>query len=766
MLSDLKKPAPARIRKAFVFSALTAALLAVMTCAASLLSAKSPAATLVAVSVSPANTSVKLEGSTQFSATGRFSDGSTRDITTSVVWSSSATTTATVESVGQGKPGLATAVGAGSARITAALRGVSGVAMITVMNSVRLTSIAVAPSSATISVGGTEQFTATGNYSDGTKRDITASATWTSSANLTAKVQTAGQSSPGLVTGISAGSATITAASSGISDSTIVKISRGGTLTSITLSPSNPALTVGATLQMSATGNYTDGTTKDLTSTATWTSSASGVATVESAGQAAAGLAKGISLGSATITATSGTISGKTTLSVTNLSLLSVFVSPASSTIAPSSSQQFKANANYSDGSSQDVTSSAAWTSSNTRIATVQSSGQSDPGDASAVSNGSTSITAVFQGQTGTSNLTVSSVATSTPIPLMDMTTPSQTYLGFAGGLYENSSDSVPSDHDAAGKTIAATIQPLNASGSPSANGKIVLTSIGMSNAADEFGEFLIDSAANSAVNHSTLVIANGAKGGITACYWTAAEGPPPCSVNEENQFDRVRDEVLTPLGLTEDQVQAVWIKEANGGPGVEGCGTNGASPCNSLCDPSVAGCLNTTTNTEAYRYEMQLGQILRAAKTRWPNLKVAFLASRIYAGYATIDLNPEPYAYEYGFSVKWLIEAQVNQVRTGAVDPTAGNLTYSNNSAPWVAWGPYIWAYGSTPRSDGLIWCDGQAAAPCSGELDYRKDGTHPNGTGQSKVAEGKAGQNPTQNLMYFFLNSPYTKAWFAAAK
>jgi hypothetical protein len=348
----------------------------------------------------------------------------------------------------------------------------------------------------------------------------------------------------------------------------------------------------------------------------------------------------------------------------------------------------------------------------------------------------------------------------------MDMTSASQTYLGFAGGLYENNSDSVPSDHDVAGQAIAATIQPLNASGSPSANGKIVFTSIGMSNAADEFGEFVIDAAANTAINHTTLVIANGAKGGITACYWTAAEGSPACSANEENQFDRVRDTVLTPLGVTEQQVQAVWIKEANGGPGVEGCGSNGASPCNSLCNPSTPGCSNTTTTTEAYRYEMQLGEILRAAKQRWPNLKVAFLTSRIYAGYATIDLNPEPYAYEYGYSVKWLIEAQINQVRTGAVDPTAGSLSYSDNTAPWVVWGPYIWANGPNPRSDGLIWCNGQTAAPCSGEVDYRKDGTHPDGEGQSKVAEGKAGQDPTQNLTYVFLNSPYSKAWFAAAK
>jgi hypothetical protein len=769
MFSDLQRFASVRIKKALVLCAVSSTVLAIMICGTAARSAPAPSSsTLVTLSVSPSNTSVKVNSTEQFKATGRFSDGSSKDMTTSVIWSSSSSATATIQSAGHGKPGLATAVATGSARITAALHGVSGNATLTVTTNVRLTSIVVTPPSATINVGGTQQLAATGNYSDGSTRDLTASATWTSSSNAIAKVQSAGQSSPGLVTGLTAGSATITAAFGTVSDSSTVKVSRGGggTLTSIAVDPSNPTLTIGATQQMSATGNYSDGSTRDLTNSATWTSSASGVATVESVGQALPGLAKGISLGSATVTATSGSVSGRTTLSVANLTLLSVFVSPASATIAPGNSEQFKASANYSDGSSQDVTTSATWTSSNTRVATVQSAGQADPGDTSAVTNGTASIKAVFKGQTGTATLTVSNVSSSVPIPLMDMTSASQTYLGFAGGLYENNSDSVPSDHDTAGQAIAATIQPLNASGSPSANGKIVFTSIGMSNAADEFGEFVIDAAANTAINHTTLVIANGAKGGITACYWTAAEGSPACSANEENQFDRVRDTVLTPLGVTEQQVQAVWIKEANGGPGVEGCGSNGASPCNSLCNPSTPGCSNTTTTTEAYRYEMQLGEILRAAKQRWPNLKVAFLTSRIYAGYATIDLNPEPYAYEYGYSVKWLIEAQINQVRTGAVDPTAGSLSYSDNTAPWVVWGPYIWANGPNPRSDGLIWCNGQTAAPCSGEVDYRKDGTHPDGEGQSKVAEGKAGQDPTQNLTYVFLNSPYSKAWFAAAK
>jgi hypothetical protein len=537
------------------------------------------------------------------------------------------------------------------------------------------------------------------------------------------------------------------------------------TLSSITVTPPNPSIAPGATQQFQATGNYSDGSTKSLTSSVTWTSSSSGAATIENSGQPSPGLATAVATGSSTISAASGSVTGTTGLSVSNATLSSIFISPASSTISVGGSTQFTANGNFSDGTTQNITATAAWSSSNMSIVSVETTGQSNPGDASGVAAGSATVTATSQGVSQLAAVTVSSSTNTTAMPLMDMTNPSQNYLSFAGGLYENSTDAVPTDHDAAGQTIAATIQPLDANGNPSASGKVVLASIGMSNAADEFGQFKLTALSNQSVNQTTLVIANGAKGGITACYWTVAEGAPPCGADTANQYDRVLSDVLSPLGVTERQVQAVWLKEANGGPGVAGCGSGGSLPCNSLCDPGNAGCSNTATTTEALRYEEQLGDILRAAKSRWPNLKVAFLTSRIYAGYATDDLNPEPYAYEYGFSVKWLVEAQILQVRNGTVDPVAGDLGYSNGTAPWVAWGPYIWAAGDTPRSDGLIWCNGQPSAPCNGEVDYQTDGTHPDSLGQAKVAYGANTPKSVMNLLDFFLQSPYTKAWFASS-
>ncbi len=306
--------------------------------------------------------------------------------------------------------------------------------------------------------------------------------------------------------------------------------------------------------------------------------------------------------------------------------------------------------------------------------------------------------------------------------PLTDMG--AATYLGFGGGLYENGTNNIPADHAAIGAAHAAAVRPLDASGSPSANGKIVLLSIGMSNTTQEWcsassappcdAYTLMGQAALSAsVNHTSLVIVNGAAGSQTASTWDS-----PTDAN----YDRVRDTRLTSAGVSEQQVQAVWLKVAD------------AAPMVSL--PSAS--------SDAYGLETFMGDIVRALKTRYPHLQLVFTSSRIYAGYASTTLNPEPYAYESGFSVKWLIQAQIDQSRNAGVvvDARAGDLSLAAG-APWIAWGPYLWADGTTPRSDGLTWQAG----------DFVADGTHPATSGRTKVAN---------MLMSLFLNSPYSHCWF----
>lgn len=312
------------------------------------------------------------------------------------------------------------------------------------------------------------------------------------------------------------------------------------------------------------------------------------------------------------------------------------------------------------------------------------------------------------------------------PVSLIDLTTGS--YLGFSGGLYPNGTNAPPAAHDSVGRARARAIQPLDTSGAPAAAGKIVLLSVGMSNTTQEFcaggstpnactsWSFMGQAAADPTINHATLVLVNGARGGQDARTWATAAAA---------NYDTVRLNRLAPLGLTERQVQIVWLKEAD------------AAPTISL----------PASQADAYQLESLLGAIGRALKTRYPNVQQVFLSSRIYAGYATTALNPEPFAYESGFAVKWLVAAQIQQMQSGgtATDSVAGDLNYNNSSAPWMAWGPYLWANGLNARSDGLTW----AAS------DFVSDGTHPSQSGQTKVGT---------LLRTFFTTSPYTRCWFVA--
>jgi hypothetical protein len=174
-----------------------------------------------------------------------------------------------------------------------------------------------------------------------------------------------------------------------------------------------------------------------------------------------------------------------------------------------------------------------------------------------------------------------------------------------------------------------------------------------------------------------------------------------------------VVDQRLKTAGVTREQVQIAWIKQADAGP------TQGF--------PKYAQTLRD-----------ELRQIVIAMKVRFPNLKMVYLSSRTYGGYATTALNPEPYAFESGFSVKWLIEEQLKGDKELNFDPKKGAV-----KAPWLSWGPYLWANGTTKNSEGLSY----------EESDYGGDGTHPSQAGQKKVAE---------HMLKFFKSDPTTKSWF----
>jgi hypothetical protein len=279
-------------------------------------------------------------------------------------------------------------------------------------------------------------------------------------------------------------------------------------------------------------------------------------------------------------------------------------------------------------------------------------------------------------------------------------------YKGFPGGLYPEGRNERPAAHEAAGLKLATAVRPLDGEGKAAPDGKIVLLSVGMSNTTQEFSAFKRLADADGDKNpHLTIV--DGAQGGMTAFRIMDPES------DSGRKFWGTVDQRLENAGATRAQVQAAWIKEADAGPR-EGF-------------PQYARTL-----------QGELGRIVRLMKGRFPNLKLVYLSSRTYGGYAKTLLNPEPYAYESGYSVKWLIEQQIKGEASLNYDPEKGAV-----KAPWLSWGPYLWANGTTKRADGFSY----------EESDFGGDGTHPSAAGQRKVAE---------LLLKFFKEDATTKKWF----
>jgi uncharacterized protein YjdB len=255
------------------------------------------------IALSPNVASVAPGATQQFTATATYSNGSTQNVTATVAWSSSATSVATINA------GLATAVAGGPTTITASLSGVSGTAALTVTPAApTLSSIAVAPTTPAVVAGATQQFTATGTYSDGSMQNVTDTATWSSSATTVATINAAG-----LATAVAAGSTAISASLSGVTGTTTLTVTASTkTLSSIAVTPANPSFAAGSTQQFTATATYSDASTANVTSTATWTSSSTAVATINSSG-----LATGVAAGSTTISAALNSVTGSTPATVT-----------------------------------------------------------------------------------------------------------------------------------------------------------------------------------------------------------------------------------------------------------------------------------------------------------------------------------------------------------------------------------------------------------------------------------------------------------------
>lgn len=288
-------------------------------------------------------------------------------------------------------------------------------------------------------------------------------------------------------------------------------------------------------------------------------------------------------------------------------------------------------------------------------------------------------------------------------IPITDLG--SGTYAGYQGGLYPGGVNTPPAGHLTAAVARSSQIVPRAADGSPSPDGWIGMIAVGMSNTTHEFGAFERNADADSTRNARVVLLDTGF-GGQTATI----------IANPSAGYWSTMMQRIAAMGLTPAQIQVAWLKEAE------------AQPPNDF--PLHAQALRDT-----------LKRVVQNLHDKFPNLMICYVSSRIYGGYsAQGTLNPEPQAYESGFSVKWMIEDQIDGDPALNFGQVGGDVR-----APLLLWGPYLWADGPTPRSDGLIWELG----------DLEGDHVHPSPAGEQKVA---------RLLAAFFASDPTAASWWPA--
>ena len=300
-------------------------------------------------------------------------------------------------------------------------------------------------------------------------------------------------------------------------------------------------------------------------------------------------------------------------------------------------------------------------------------------------------------------------LASSLTTPLNDLGN-NEFAWGLYGGLWPNGSNSMPAAHIEVGQRHAAKITPRDASGRPSANGKIVFLAIGGQNTALTFERMKAMVGSTTRVAPSVVML-TASFPGVDAEKW---------ALPWHGTYPRVKNSVLTPNGVTEQQVQAVWLQLSTDFP-----------------QPPLP-----IQNADAYVLKGWIAETARQLKDRYPNLEVAYLSSREYGGYSMTNQHPEPFGYETAFSVRWAILGQIEYMRTGFWwDTRTGNLDAETNS-PWLTWGPYPWANGAEARQDGLAW--------------YRDD-FGPTGD----VFSAKGADKSATLLLNFLMKEP-SAAWF----
>jgi uncharacterized protein YjdB len=348
----------------------------------------SGSSTLTAIVIDPDQPAVPLGAVKPFTLTATDSTGGTLNVAHLAAWSVDTPAVATVDGGGR-----LTALAQGTTTLTATLGELTATTTVTVSGPAEI-SLRVTPDAATLDSGASFQLTAFMLMTDGTWNDLTTVVTWNSAAPGVATVD-----SGGVVTGVSAGAATITATTGDHTATvTLQVVETVPTTTFVVLTPPTATVQVGQTVQLSATAGLSDQTATNVTATASWTVDPAGVASVSG------GVVTALAEGTTTIRATAGGATGTATVQVIAVQplVLGVAVIPGSRLIPKGASYTFSLLAIYGDGTVGALTSEVTWETVESAVATVDSDGR-----VVAVDLGETTLTATWGAMSATATVGV-----------------------------------------------------------------------------------------------------------------------------------------------------------------------------------------------------------------------------------------------------------------------------------------------------------------------------------------------------------------------
>lgn len=315
--------------------------------------------------------------------------------------------------------------------------------------------------------------------------------------------------------------------------------------------------------------------------------------------------------------------------------------------------------------------------------------------------------------------LAAAAIAASTLIPITDLG-PKPYAHGWSGGLWENGSNTPEPDHLAAGLRFAGQIVPRNVAGTPDPDGKIVFVSVGDSTV-DRVScrgglvectnnSFFARAAAEPRFrNRDKVVFVNGANPYLDAAAWTLT-----------HEYARISSG-LALQGLSDQQVQVAWMI---------------------LTNPMPVHPIMPVQYAESYTNKIYMAEAARVMKNRFPNLSIIYISSSPYRGYSAYG---EPHGFEDAYTVKMIVSGQAETMRIEGIphwDTRMGNLSYISGGAPYLTWGPYLWANGDTPRRDGLTWM----------RSDFEADGHVLSASGLAKASS---------LFIDFLLKDPTARIW-----